>query len=261
MNELAANLSTLFTEWPLPERPARAAACGFRWAEFRALEGHDPASIAERLRAAGLRCALINAGAGDPARGELGLAADPAKRVRFRESLAQAIDSAGLLGAPLIHVMAGRRDPDLSHEYQLAAARDAYGEAVEVAGAADLGVVLEPVSPSLLPDYLFTDLGAAARFVEGVEPAGLGLLFDLFHMQLAGGNILGRFERVRPHVRHVQMAAVPDRGEPGRGELDIAYVLEGLAARGYTGLVGCEYVPRDGTLAGLSWAAPWGIRT
>jgi 3-hydroxyisobutyrate dehydrogenase-like beta-hydroxyacid dehydrogenase/hydroxypyruvate isomerase len=261
MTELAANLSTLFTEWPLPERPARAAACGFRHVELRGLEGHDPALVGKAMKAAGVGCALINADSGDLSRGELGLAADPATAGRFRESVARAVEAASELGAPLVHVMAGRIDPAVPRDAQLARAGDAYRDAAAAAGSAGVAVVIEPLSPTLAPDYLFTDLDLAARFVEGIGQPGLGLLFDLFHMQLAGGNILGRFERVRPHVRHVQMAAVPDRGEPGRGELDIAYVLEGLAARGYTGLVGCEYVPRDGTLAGLSWAAPWGIRT
>ena len=78
-------------------------------------------------------------------------------------------------------------------------------------------------------------------------------------MQLAGGNILGRFEQVRQHVRHVQMAAVPDRGEPDRGEPDMPFILDKLAARGCSGPIGCEYIPRNGTLAGLGWAAAWGI--
>jgi hydroxypyruvate isomerase len=259
MTELAANLSTLFTEWPLLERPARAAACGFRHVELRGLEGHSATKFGAALRAAGIDCVLFNADAGDPSLGELGLAADLSKRGRFRDSVSRALDAAVELGAPLVHVMAGRRDGSLLPEDQLASARAAYAEACELSGQVGVSVVIEPLSPTLAPDYLFNDLDRTARFVEDV-PAGPGLLFDLFHMQLAGGNILGRFETVRRLVRHVQVAAVPDRGEPGRGELDISFVLDELARRGYAGAVGCEYVPRNGTIAGLDWAAPWGIR-
>ena len=259
MAELAANLSTLFTEWPLPERPARAAACGFRLVELRGLEGHPPAGIGRALRDAGLGCVLLNAGAGNLSDGEIGLAANPAHRVRFRDMLALGVEAATHLGAPLLHVMAGRRDPGIDPADQVAHARDAYAEAAEIAGKEGIGLVLEPLAPQIAAPYLFTDLGRAADFARSIPGPGLGLLFDLFHMQLAGGDILGRFDAVRKLVRHVQVAAVPDRGEPGAGELDLAFVLGGLADRGYAGPVGCEYVPRRGTLAGLGWAAPWGI--
>jgi hydroxypyruvate isomerase len=259
MHELCANLSTLFTEWPLIERPARARACGFRWAELRGLEGRDPHRLAKAFQAADLRCRLLNADAGDLTQGELGFAADPALRGRFRGSLEAALDAAEALEAPLIHVMAGRCDADLGPETQHSAARDAYAEAAERAAARRIGIVIEPLAPSFAPDYVFTDLAAADDFVRAIDAPGLGILFDLFHLQLGGGDIIRRFRKVASHVHHVQMAAVPDRGEPGSGELDISFVLPTLARLGYTGPVGCEYVPREGTLAGLGWAAPWGI--
>lgn len=259
MAELAANLSTLFTEWPLPERPARAAACGFRLVELRGLEGYPSAEIGRTLRDSGLGCAILNVEAGNLSAGEIGLAADPAQRTRFRDALARGMEAATHLGAPLLHVMAGRRDPGVDLTDQLANAREAYVEAAEIAREGGFGLVLEPLAPQVAAPYLFTDLTSAAVFARSVPGQGLGLLFDLFHMQLAGGDILGRFAEVCTLVRHVQVAAVPDRGEPGAGELDLGFVLEGLAERGYHGPVGCEYVPRRGTLEGLGWAAPWGI--
>ena len=39
--------------------------------------------------------------------------------------------------------------------------------------------------------------------------------------------------------------------------LDEALVV--LHELGYQGWVGCEYRPRGDTVAGLAWAAPWGI--
>lgn len=51
---------------------------------------------------------------------------------------------------------------------------------------------------------------------------------------------------------HVQVAQVPDRGEPGSsGELDFTYLFQLLEDEGYQGFVGCEYRPRgEGTLEG-----------
>ena len=260
MLELAANLSTLFTEWPLPERPARAAACGFRSVEMRSLEGHAASDIADALSAAGVSCALINADSGDLQKGDLGFAINPDDEGRFVQSLWEALDSAEALGAPLVHVMAGRLSDGRSAEEQRDTALARYHDASQRARDRGVTLVIEPLAHSLVPDYLFTDFDFAASFVEAIGNPCLGLLFDVFHLQLCGGNILARFEKHSSLVHHVQIAAVPGRGEPNAGELDTYFVLQGIEALGYRGRVGCEYNPRSGTMEGLGWAAPWGIR-
>ena len=46
-------------------------------------------------------------------------------------------------------------------------------------------------------------------------------------------------------LAHVQLADVQGRGAPGTGTLDFEPVLAQLAAQGYTGSVGLEYLPAD----------------
>lgn len=66
----------------------------------------------------------------------------------------------------------------------------------------------------------------------------------LFHSVLSHASLLS--------LGHVQVAQVPDRGEPGSsGELDFTYLFQLLEDEGYQGFVGCEYQPRgEGTLEG-----------
>ncbi|MGU3541264.1 hydroxypyruvate isomerase, partial [Methylobacterium sp. A54F] len=52
-------------------------------------------------------------------------------------------------------------------------------------------------------------------------------------------------------------ASVPDRHEPGTGEMDDAFLFGELDRLGYVGFVGCEYNPAAGTEAGLGWFAPY----
>lgn len=65
---------------------------------------------------------------------------------------------------------------------------------------------------------------------------------------------------------HVQVAQVPDRGEPGSsGELDFTYLFQLLEDKGYQGFVGCEYRPRGegdtgGTEVGQGWFFPYRLR-
>jgi hydroxypyruvate isomerase len=63
-----------------------------------------------------------------------------------------------------------------------------------------------------------------------------------------------------PHVRHVQFADAPGRGEPGSGGLDFLPTLDLLAERGYGGTVAAEYRPSRPTAQTLAWLPAWRAR-
>jgi len=52
---------------------------------------------------------------------------------------------------------------------------------------------------------------------------------------------------------------VPGRHEPDTGEINYPYLFELLDRLGYSGWVGCEYVPAGDTIEGLGWAYRYGI--
>jgi hydroxypyruvate isomerase len=54
-------------------------------------------------------------------------------------------------------------------------------------------------------------------------------------------------------VGHIQIAGVPDRQEPDRGELNHPHLFSVIDELGFDGWIGCEYRPRAGTSAGLNW--------
>jgi hydroxypyruvate isomerase len=72
-------------------------------------------------------------------------------------------------------------------------------------------------------------------------------------MQIMEGDLARTLERRLPRIGHVQIADVPGRNEPGTGEVSFGFLLRHLDRLGYRGLVGCEYRPRAGTVAGLGW--------
>jgi len=79
----------------------------------------------------------------------------------------------------------------------------------------------------------------------------------VFHMQIMEGDLAKSIERLLPRIGHIQIADVPDRQEPGTGEINFDFLLRHLDAIGYLGWVGCEYNPRGDTLEGLKWAKPY----
>lgn len=251
MPRLAANLTMMFCEHAFPERFKAAADAGFTAVEFLFPYDYPAEILAERLASAGLKQVLFNVSPGDWAAGDRGLAALPHRQQEFRAAMAQALHYAGVLGTPLIHVMAGIADD--SDPAAWACYRDALAFAADQAGEKGIAVTIEPINRRDMPGYLLSDFDRAIDLITGLSRPNLKLQFDIYHRQIIRGDVLRGLEQAMPLIGHVQIAAVPHRHEPGTGELDDIVILRALDALGYQGHVGCEYRPAGDTLAGLSW--------
>jgi hydroxypyruvate isomerase len=83
----------------------------------------------------------------------------------------------------------------------------------------------------------------------------LKIMFDCYHMQIMQGDLSASIQRLLAKIGHIQIAAVPDRGEPDRGEVDYAWLVSAFEKIGYEGYVGAEYRPRSTTSHGMGWMA------
>jgi len=253
MPQFAANISLMFTEWPFLDRFSAAAEHGFQAVEFQFPYEYSAETIARRLEAAGLALALFNAPPGDLAAGDRGLAALPDRFPEFRRQIAQARLYAAATGARRVHVMAGVADATDGK------AREAYKNALRhaVETLVDVDVLIEPLNLRDNPGYFLASFDFAAEIIAELGLPRLKLQYDIYHRQILHGDVLTNLEALLPIVGHVQIASVPDRHEPGAGELDDERVLRRLDALGYQGYVGCEYRPAQGTIAGLAWLEAW----
>jgi hydroxypyruvate isomerase len=170
--------------------------------------------------------------------------------------VARALDYAAATGAKRLHMMAGIA-PSESGE-----ARAAYRRSVAFAGEAlaakGISLLLEPINARSMPGYFLNDFGHAERLIGALGLPNVKLQFDIYHRQILHGDVVKGLERLLPIIGHVQVASVPDRQEPGTGELNDDYVFAALDRLGYDGFVGCEYVPAGKTLDGLGWFAKFG---
>ena len=104
---LSANLGFLWTDRPLCDRIEAAARAGFRAVELHWPYDVPAEDVRSAARAAQVEILALNSPRGDVAAGEFGLACLPEQEVRFRETIAQAIDYGRAIGAGAMHVMAG----------------------------------------------------------------------------------------------------------------------------------------------------------
>jgi hydroxypyruvate isomerase len=254
---LAANLAYLFTERPLIERFAAAAACGFKAVELQAPYDHSPAALKAEIDKHGLTQLGINTFVGSRS-GDSGLGAVPGRESDWDVVFKQALDYTVAMGGSAIHCMAGV----VPTEQRPAAERTFINNLSRSADLAkDKGVTLliEPINGRDRPNYFLTRVEQAADIIAKVGRPNVKIQFDFYHVQIVSGDLIKRFEKHQPLVGHVQIAAVPSRAEPDEGEINYPAIFEALDRLGWAGWTACEYKPRARTEDGLTWAESYGI--
>ncbi|MBA5778304.1 TIM barrel protein [Stappia sp. F7233] len=258
MLQLTANISLLFTEMPFLDRFAAARAAGFDCVECHFPYEHSIETLAETLEKAQVKLTGINTQPGDMAKGEFGTAAVPGQEAAFEEHFQQALSYAQALGVPMIHVMAG-----VVQDADREAAEDAFvanlSRAAEKAQASGITLLIEPLNGRDRPHYFLRSVEQASSIIDRVGSKAVKILFDVYHVQILQGDIVTRLDAHWHNIGHIQIAAVPDRGEPDAGEINYPYVIEHIHSNGYRGLIGAEYKPRTTTEQGLAWAWAYGL--
>ncbi len=112
MPRFAANLAYLFTERPLLERFAAAAAAGFTAVELQSPYDHAPSAVKAELDRHGLTMLGINTAHGQPASGGAGVAAIPGREQEFAVQFRQALAYVTAIGGIQIHCLAGTVPPE-----------------------------------------------------------------------------------------------------------------------------------------------------
>ncbi|HLY46152.1 MAG TPA: 2-oxo-tetronate isomerase [Stellaceae bacterium] len=259
MPRFCANLGFLFPEVPFLDRFAAAARAGFTGVEFASPYEYKAAELRARLDDNGLTQALINSPAGNRAAGERGFACLPGREGAFRDGLNQAFDYAAALDCKRVHVMAGMPPQDLPLDTALALYAANLAWAGERALAAGVKLVIEPLNPRDAPGYLLRTQEQGAAIAAAIGRDRLGLQFDIYHCQIAQGDVTTRLAALIGSIEHMQLADVPGRHEPGTGEIGWDYVFRRIDELGYAGWVGCEYQPLGDTVEGLAWRRRYGV--
>lgn len=254
MLRFSANLGFLWPERPLLDRIDAAATAGFRAIEMHWPYDVRPELVADACAHHGISMLALNTATGGA--GQFGLGAGPGRQAEFQATVEDALDYCRRAGGTAIHAMAGVID-----EGDRAAAQRVLVDNLRIAAdkAGELTVLVEPLNHRDRPRYFYQTVEQAIDVIDRVDAPNLKLMFDCYHVGVVGDDVLARLESAYPHVGHVQIAAVPSRREPDEGELDYRDVFRALERLAYSGWVGCEYIPRGDTAAGLAWISALGI--
>jgi len=256
-HRFTVNLSILFTELPLLERPAAAAAAGFTavelwwpWTDAPVPEKCELDALRRALTDAGTRLTGLNFYAGQlpgPDRGALSVPGEESSK--FRRNVEVVAGFAQSTGCTALNALYGNRVTGASPAEQDQLALENLVSAARAAH--DIGAVLliEALNAVESPHCPIVSAPKAVEVAEEVNRAtGLGnakFLMDLYHLAMNGEDLHKIIDEYTACTAHVQIADSPGRGAPGTGELDFAGLLDRLAKAGYEGRIGLEYKPGD----------------
>ena len=255
MPRFAANLSFLFTELPFLDRFEAAAKAGFKAVEYLNPFEAPKAEIAARLKANRLTQALFNMAHGDWTKGERGMSAIPGRETEFVKAVEAALDCAEAFGCKRMFAMAGLRQHGANRATYVANLK----AAAELCAPHAVDVIIEPINTRDIPGYFLNITEDARSIIHEVGAGNVGLQFDLYHRQVMQGDVVMAIREFGYLAKHYQIANPPDRGEPDDGELNYRTLFGEIDKSGFKGWIGCEYKPRNGTVAGLCWAERCGV--
>ena len=249
-----ANLHFLYTEFPFLQRFREAAVDGFRAIEMTYPYDTPAEEIREQCEAAGVEVVVFNAPVGEIVPGRRrGTAVLPGMEDVYRSQIRQGLEYAKKLNCPRLLSLAGLVPSGLARQQARSTFIENLRFAADECDKAGVTLLIETNNVVEHPAYFLTRLEEAADIIASVGNPRLRLLFDVFHVQINEGNVIGRFEQFQSLIDHVQIGNVPGRHEPGEGELDFGEILGAIDASGYRGWVGCEYKPRTDTRSSLAW--------
>ena len=94
------------------------------------------------------------------------------------------------------------------------------------------------------PGYQGDHLPYCLDIIKAVGSPRLKLLFDVYHVQIMGGDVIRNLRQYHEYVGHVHVAGVPGRNEiDDTQEINYPGVMRALADLGYAGYVGLEFIP------------------
>ncbi|MGW5863190.1 TIM barrel protein [Streptomyces sp. NPDC055239] len=251
------NLSILFTELPLLERPAAAAAAGFTavelwwpWVDAPTPEQSELDALRAAITDAGVELVGLNFYAGQlpgPDRGALSIPGEESEK--FRANLPVAADFAKSLGCKALNALYGNRVEGVTPAVQDELALENLALAAREADRVGAVLLIEALNKPESPRCPIVSADAAIAVVDKVNSAtGLGnakFLMDLYHLSMNGEDLPAVIDRYVAQTAHVQIADNPGRGAPGTGSLPLEELLDQLRKAGYEGYVGLEYKAGD----------------
>ena len=161
-------------------------------------------------------------------------------RATLDADLDTCIAAAARCGGQVLTVITGF-DPHVPRAFQFAAMTENLRRLAPAAEKAGVIMGIEACNSYEYPMLFMNDVRDAYAMAVAVDSPAVGIVFDIYHVQMMQGDVMRNLERSWDRIVAIQCADNPGRAEPGSGELNWANVFRLIKSKGYTGLVELEH--------------------
>jgi hydroxypyruvate isomerase len=171
---------------------------------------------------------------------------------RIAAELHQNIALAARWGIPNLIVFSGNRN-GLGDDEGAQITAEGLRMAARAAEDAGVTLVLELLNSKVdHKDYQCDRTSWGVRVIEMVASPRVKLLYDIYHMQIMEGDIIRTIRDHHAHFGHYHTGGNPGRSEiDDSQELNYPAIVRAIAATGYDGYLGQEFVPKGDPAAAL----------
>jgi hydroxypyruvate isomerase len=178
---------------------------------------------------------------------------NPAHLDGFLSDVKSAIEWSKKLEVPQIILMSGNDQPGMTHEAQYASLLESAKRAADLASAADVKLIIEPLNSKVNhKGYFLNNCTEGLKLVKEVDNPHFRLLFDIYHEQVQVGNVIRTLTEAEPYVAVYHIADNPGRNDPGTGEMNYDNIYKAIQKTGYSGYITMEYLPLGDQVASLT---------
>lgn len=249
---LSVMLWTVFHNQPFADRLAKVVEAGYTNVELVGEYSHWSPAEFESANAAQKRLGIRFDATAGLAHG----IADPTSRNAFLADLRQALVAMETLGCPAMIVLTGNAVPALSREAQHQSCIEGLKRAAALVQGRQIDgqpirLLLECIDLKENPHYFLPSAAEAIEIVRAVNHPQVQFLYDLFHEQIAEGNLIEKLEKHIDVIGLIHVADVPGRHEPGTGEINYLNIFRKLIEVNYRRTVAMEFLPTGDEVAAL----------
>ncbi len=257
---LSVMLWTVFRKLPpgpsnFEQRLAKVAEAGYRNVELVGEYDHWQPADFDRAKAACKRHGIhFDCTAGLPH----GIG-NPADRDAFLGELRHSLTIMETLSIPAIIVLTGNAVPDMPRETQRQSCIEGLKRAASLVEGRQINgqpirILLETIDLEENPHYFLPSAAEAIEIVRAANHPQVQFLYDLYHGQIAEGNLIEKLEKNIDNIGLIHVADVPGRHDPGTGEINYANIFRKLRELNYRHTVAMEFYPKGDEVAGLAEA-------
>ena len=260
--QLSVMLWTILRDLSFEERLSKVAQAGYRNVELvgeyaKWSEEDFTRAIAKREQlgmrfdcTAGLKHSLCN----------------PAERDALVAEFRATLPIMERLECPAMIVLSGNTVPSMTFEAQAQSCIDGLKALAGVIDGKKINgepvrLLLENIDPEENPKYFLTSVARGFDIVKSVNHPQVQFCYDLFHEQIAEGNLIEKLEKNIQHVGLVHVADVPGRHKPGTGEINYANIFRKLRELKYDRMVAMEFLPTGDPVGELRAAREMALRS